>query len=257
MHSALQHVAGYWDEHIATWLAGKDPMGDPMPAWFASYRGRGTGEVTRDGFPEPYSGDLLGLVRSPRLVVLGLNPGRYYPHFQSREGIFANEIRQHGCYSKWMTTGPYFRAPWTAMIGPNRYFLARLSFTQRWLSDPTATCNDLLIFEAYPWHSTIINATLRPPADVIDNFVWEPIAELPVQDVFAFGRPWERLVKNLGLPLTDALGAGGRDYGSTVRDRAIRVYTLPSGQRLIVEWHKGGAGPPSDPEVAKLKAALA
>jgi hypothetical protein len=50
--------------------------------------------VTRDGFTEAYEGDLLGLVGTPRVVVLGLNPGGYSPRFQARDGIFANELRE-------------------------------------------------------------------------------------------------------------------------------------------------------------------
>jgi hypothetical protein len=38
--------------------------------------------------------------------------------------------------------------------------------------------------------------------------------------------------------------------------RAVRVYTLPCGQRLIVEWHAGGAGPPNAAETALLRKAL-
>ncbi len=255
MSSARQRVAGFWDEHVGAWLAGDDPMADPLPRWFASFQGRGAGLVTREGFPEPYAGDLLGRVGLPRLVVLGLNPGVYHPPFQARDGIFADEIRQHGSYSAWMATGPYFRAPWTTKIGPNRYYRSRLSFAQRWLDDPTATPTDLLIFEAYPWHSTAVTAPMRPPPDILDAFVWQPIAELPTQEVFAFGQPWNHLVSGLGPP-TDALGLAGRDYGSAVPSRAIRVYALPSGQRLIVEWHTGGAGPPSGTETAILKAAF-
>jgi hypothetical protein len=163
MSSARERVAGFWDEHVGAWLAGEDPMADPLPRWFASFQGRGAGTVTREGFPEPYAGDLLGRVGAPRLVVLGLNPGVYHPRFQARDGIFADEIRQHGSYSAWMATGPYFRAPWTTEIGPNRYYLSRLSFARRWLDDPTATQADLLIFEAYPWHSTAVTAPMRPP----------------------------------------------------------------------------------------------
>jgi hypothetical protein len=256
MSSARERVAGFWDEHVGAWLAGDDPMADPLPHWFASFQGRGVGLVTREGFPEPYAGDLLGRVGVPRLVVLGLNPGVYHPRFQARDGIFADEIRRYGSYSAWMATGPYFRAPWTTEIGPNRYYLSRLGFAQRWLDDPTATQADLLIFEAYPWHSTAVTAPMRPPPDVVDAFVWQPIAELPTREVFAFGRPWDDLVSGLGLPRTHALGLHGRDYGSTVRSRVVHVYALPSRQRLIVEWHTGGAGPPSGTETAILKAAL-
>jgi hypothetical protein len=256
MVSARARVAGYWDEHVAGWLAGSDPMESPMPAWFASYRGRGDGAVTRDGFPEPYAGDLLGLERTPRVVVLGLNPGRFYPQFQSPDGLFATEIRQHGSYSKWMTTGPYYRAPWTTVVGPNRYYLARLSFTRRWLNDPLATYQDLVIFEAFPWHSTSVTAPMQLPPHVIDEFVWQPIAELPARDVFAFGRPWQRLATTLGLPLLRSLGAGGQPYGSAVASRAVRLYALPSGQRLVVEWHSGSATPPNLSEIEHLRNAI-
>jgi hypothetical protein len=106
-------VAGFWDQHVAAWLAGDDPLADPLSRWFASFQGHGAGLVTREGFPEPYAGDLLGRVGVPRLVVLGLNPGVYHPRFQARDGIFADEIRQLGSYSAWMATSPYFRASWT------------------------------------------------------------------------------------------------------------------------------------------------
>ena len=92
-----------------------------------------------------------------------------------------------------------------AEIGPNRYYLSRLSFAQRWLDDSTATSTDLLIFEAYPWHSTAVTAPMRPPPDVVDAFVWQPIADLPTREVFAFGRPWDNLVSGLGLPTRPAV----------------------------------------------------
>ncbi|MFI5486057.1 MULTISPECIES: hypothetical protein [Micromonospora] len=41
-------------------------MPPPLPEWFASLAGVGPGQVTRDGFPEPYQGDLLGCSRKPR-----------------------------------------------------------------------------------------------------------------------------------------------------------------------------------------------
>jgi hypothetical protein len=72
--------------------------------------------------------------------------------------------------------------------------------------------------------------------------VWQPIADLPTHAVFAFGRPWEDVARALDLRLVDRLGLGGRPYGSRVPDRAGRVYALPSGQHLVVEWHKGECG---------------
>lgn len=55
----------------------------------------------------------------------------------------------------------------------------------------------MLLFELYPWHSTSVTAAIRPPAEIIDQFVWQPIAELPAQEVFAFGAPWTRLAVSL------------------------------------------------------------
>ncbi|MET7669566.1 anti-phage DNA glycosylase Brig1 [Micromonospora luteifusca] len=256
--SARQRVAAFWDAHVESWLSGEDQIPGELESWFASYVGAGPGEVTREGFPEPYHGDLLGLERRPRMVVLGLNPGEFRPPFQARGGIFAGEIAEHGSYSRWATTCPYNRPPWTLPqnMGKNRYYLARLGFTRRWLQDSSADHRDLLIFECYPWHSKALTAPLRPPPEVIEEFVWQPIAELPVRDVFAFGRSWDGIAQALKLPLTGRLGLGGTDYGSKVPSRAVRTYGLPSGQRLVVEWHSGAAGPPSAKETALLREAL-
>ncbi|MDG4823283.1 hypothetical protein O7635_15615 [Asanoa sp. WMMD1127] len=115
---------------------------------------------------------------------------------------------------------------------------------------------DLLIMELYPWHSTSITAPMAPPPEVIDRFVWQPIADINVTDVFAFGRPWQAVAERLGLPLTASLGAGGHPYGSGVASRAVRTYALPSDQRLVIEWHAGSAGPPSAAETTLLRRAL-
>ncbi|MEU1686891.1 hypothetical protein [Micromonospora sp. NPDC005707] len=257
--SARQRVAAFWDAHVEMWLSGGDPLPPPLDCWFDSYKGNGSGKPTRHGFPEPYHGDLLGLEQTPRMVVLGLNPGEYRQKFQSRDGIFAKEIKEeYGSYSRWQTTCPYNRAPWTLpdQMGKNRYYEARLQFTRRWLQEPDADHGDLLIFECYPWHSKAITAPMCPPREVIEEYVWEPIAELPVRDVFAFGRPWDGVAQALRLPLTAKLGSGGTEYGSTVTGRAVRIYSLPSGQRLVTEWHPGSAGPPSAPETEILRNAL-
>jgi hypothetical protein len=89
MNAARERAAEFWDHHVARWLAGEDPLDDRLSDWLASYDGRGEGAVERGGMVEPYTGDLRGVVKTPRVVVLGLNPGRYYPQFQSRPGMFA------------------------------------------------------------------------------------------------------------------------------------------------------------------------
>jgi hypothetical protein len=254
--SARERVVRFWDDHVAAWLDGEDPMPDPLPRWFASYSGQGEGRVTRQGFVEPYQGDLIGEVVTPRVVVLGLNPGIFVPGVQHRQGLFADEIRAIGSYSRWINTHPYDRDPWVALRGPNRYYRARLSFTRNWMRDPAASYGDLLMFELYPWHSTSITGIMRCPPDIVDQFIWQPLSELPIDPLFAFGRPWEAVANALNLPLVDALGLGGRRYGSQVSSRAVRVFALPSGQRLVIEWHRGGAGPPRSTEVDRLRDAL-
>jgi hypothetical protein len=114
--SSRRSVTAYWDAHVNAWLAGGDPLRQPLDRWFASYAGGGAGAVTRDGLVEPYQGDLLGLETEPRAVVLGLNPGRYIPEFQSRTGTFAREVRALGSYSGWIRTYPYDRDPWLATM---------------------------------------------------------------------------------------------------------------------------------------------
>jgi hypothetical protein len=255
--SARENVAAFWDEHVRAWLDGDDPMRFPLDSWYSSYRGRDKGTVTRDGFVEPYQGHLAGDSAVPRVVLLALNPGRYFPDLQSRTGLFADEIRSMGSYSRWVVSHPYDRDPWLAAYGPNRFYRARLDFMRRWLEEPEATYDDMLMFELYPWHSTNVTASMKPPASVIDEFVWQPIAELPVDLIFAFGSPWTAVAEGLKLPEVVRLGAGGLDYGSAVATRAVRVHDLPSGQRLVIEWHSGSALPPSAVELHRLRHALA
>lgn len=97
---------GLLDAHTAAWLAGEDPLTGNLSRWFRSYEGTGRGAVTRDGFVEPYQGDLLGREEQPRVVILGLNPGQYFPDLQSRQGLFAAEIKQAGSYSDWVRDHP-------------------------------------------------------------------------------------------------------------------------------------------------------
>ncbi|MFY1694341.1 MULTISPECIES: anti-phage DNA glycosylase Brig1 [unclassified Solwaraspora] len=257
MTTARERVAAFWDQHVQQWLDGRDPMADPLPEWYASFQGTGLGAVTRDGFPEPYIGDLTGLAPDePVVVVLGLNPGKYFPEFQSRTGTFAEEIRRYGSYRSWAASGPYLRDPWQTRLGDNKYWRDRRAFARRWLHEPTLTERNLLVFECYPWHSTKVTGSMKPPADIIRQFVFEPIGELATDHVFAFGKPWLGVAESLDLPPIVKLGLGGIPYGSNVGSRAVRVFALPSGQRLVVEWHLGSSGPPSSPETELLRWAL-
>jgi 5-methylcytosine-specific restriction endonuclease McrA len=250
MAGARGRIADFWDELTAAWLAGEDPLPDPLPRWYASYEGHGDGQVTRDAFAEPYVGDLRG---TPRIVILGLNPGRACLDFQGRDGIFACEIRERGSYSAWAATFPYLGEEWSRVNGRNRYAWSRLHFAREWLQDQELAADRLLTLELYPWHSTRVTARIAPPAEIIETFVWQPLADIPVEIVFAFGKPWLRVCDALGLPEVGRWGRGGVDLGSPVASRAAVAFALPSGQWVVVSWQSGYAGPPGREDALRLR----
>jgi 5-methylcytosine-specific restriction endonuclease McrA len=253
MASARDRIADFWDELTAAWLAGEDPLPDPLPRWYASYEGRGDGRVTRDAFAEPYVGDLRG---TPRMVILGLNPGRACPEFQARNGIFAREIRERGSYSAWAAPVPYLGEEWSLVNGRNRYAWSRLRFARDWLEDKEVAPQELLTLELYPWHSTRVTASIAPPAEIIEAFIWQPLADIPVELVFAFGKPWLGVCDALGLPEVGRWGRGGVDLGSPVASRAAVAFALPSGQWVVVSWQSGYAGPPGSEDALRLRERL-
>jgi hypothetical protein len=251
--SAVEWVADFWDTVTAGWLAGEDALPSVLAPWFASYRGTGSGHVTRHAFAEPYLGDLRG---TPRLVTLGLNPGQAALDFQARDGIFANAIRKAGSYSAWAASHPYLTEEWTRVHGRNRYHTARLRFARDWLGDCGLTPKELVTLELYPWHSTRVTAPIVPPADIVDEFVWRPLAEIPVEFVFAFGKPWLGACQALGLRELSRFGHGGQDFGSPVASRTVVAFQLASHQKVLVHWQSGYAGPPALEDTKRLRRLL-
>jgi hypothetical protein len=209
--------------------------------------------VTREAFAEPYIGDLRG---TPRFVILGLNPGQAVLDFQARDGIFAKEIRKAGSYSAWAASHPYLGETWTRVHRRNRYHSARLRFARGWLDDPGLTPNEMVTLELYPWHSRRVTAPIVTPTDIIEKFIWQPLAEIPVDFVFAFGKPWLGACQRLDLPELSRWGHGGQDFGSPVASRTVVVFKLSSGQRVIVLWQSGYAGPPALDDVQRLRERL-
>ncbi len=251
MASAQGRIADFWDELTAAWLSGEDPLPDPLPDWYASYEGRGDGQVTREAFAEPYVGDLRG---TPRMVTLGLNPGQACPDFQARSGIFAREIRERGSYSAWAATSPYLGKEWLRVNRSNRYASSRLGFAREWLQDDELAADQLLTLELYPWHSTRVTAPIRPPPEIIETFVWGPLADMQqVEFVFAFGKPWLGVCDALDLPEVGRWGRDGVNLGSPVASRAVVAFALPSGQWVVVSWQSGYAGPPGSEDALRLR----
>jgi hypothetical protein len=250
--SARQRVADFWDEVVNDFLDDGFPLPAPLDRWILAYDGGGDGVVDRQAFPEPYGGPLVGDARS---VMLGLNPGVSYPAYQHRHGVLAEEIRAIGCFSEVFRTHPVNREPWLTDIGPVGYLRNRVAFMRRWLEDDSLSDGHLLTFELYPWHSKRVTAAMRPEPDIIESMVFEPISEIGVRHVFAFGAPWFHLLDGLDLPRRLTLGAGGEAYGSAVPSRSVAVYER---ERfcIVAEKHAGSAGPPSASETALLKEAL-
>ena len=203
------------------------------------------------------------LLEKPRLVTLGLNPGAADFGFQGRDGRFTRQVEADG-YAAWARSDPYGSELWEThnevnkprrsgrRVNPHRE--ARLHFARSWLSDESVAGRDLLMLELYPWHSKQWSGRYRPPDDVLQDFVWWPLAELQVDVVFAFARRWFDMAQDLGLTLQRELGPG--DF--TAKSRRAAVFALPyRGQRLGVVWQPPYAGPPGAEDARRLRELLA
>jgi hypothetical protein len=245
-------VAAFWDEVVSDALVGVQPRGtDPaLRRWFAGYRGAGPGAVLTEATPEPYIGPLATRHGTPRLIALGLNPGPADLRFQGRGGAFASEYERLRGFSNWAVTEPYLRDPWRAVHGHNRYHENLRAFARTWVQDPALRSRDVLVLELYPWHSHRVTATMAPPTDLIDEFIWQPIAEIDLPEVIAIGSDWQRVAQRLGLrerPL---------EVQFTDRTRRARAFELPTGQWLAVTWHQSSNSPPNTLDARALKRGL-
>lgn len=189
--------------------------------------------------------------------MLGLNAGVRYDDLQSFQGIWAQRIREQG-YSHCVHHSPAEDADsWIALHGKPSFYWAKLTkVTQRWLQDPAAGAADIVNFESYPWHSTKVSGHMNPPAGVISQFVQEPVQELDVPVVFAFGAAWFDIVAGLGLPLVARFGSGGQAFPGPVRgDWNLGAYRLPSGH-AVVSSQQGYAGPPREERTELMRPIL-
>ena len=249
---ACQHVADFWDSVTADFLEAKATnVQPPLDRWFTTYSGRGRGEVVLDCFPEPYLGDILG---APRAAMLALNPGGGVTSFQAVDGIFADEIRHLGSYREWAKTWPYLAGSWPWR---NRHHQSRMMFLKRWFCDELFPPAARIDFELYPWHSQGVTGAMRPDAQIIREFIWGPLSELPVEYIFAFGKPWLGVLDQLpDIEIVDRIGDGGRRYESTRKAAAHTVVVKARtswGAWLIVEKHGGSAGPPGMSEIDAIR----
>ena len=257
MGVAREHVADFWDAYFEAWLSGLEPEMDPLPRWKASYHGSGAAAVQEEFSADPYTGDLRGDQISPRLVLLGLNPGIGYAELQGRRplGTWMQRIAASS-YSRCLNRFPYGDPAWRELHGKeSTYWQRMVAFAARWTGDDQLSASAILDMELYPWHSrALASATLRPPSDVIDAFIWKPIAEVDVETVFAFGKPWRSVADGLSLSvlahyLPEQLGAAAMKWN-------VVVYSLPSGQRLVVNWQQGNSTPPGPTRLATFRRAV-
>lgn len=244
--SARESVADLWDEVIAAWSPGQDTWPGELQAWRDSYRGKGKGALDLDQFPDPWVGDLRGVETEPELVVLGLNPGVGYDVLQGADGTWTRRVRDLG-YSRCLRRSPAEDPDaWLPVHGkPSRYWENLVRFARRWLDDETANHRRVLNFELYPWHSPRLTAGLTSPPATVKRFVLDPVAEVEVDDVFAFGAPWFRVAEGLELPVEAVWGQVDEAWDADYKDWTVRVFRLPSGQRLVVSKQAGFSGPPS------------
>lgn len=248
----LEALIALWEGAIADFLEGHPPP-PTLAGWMAAYRGRGDGAVDVDDLPEPYLGPVGP---RPKAVLLALNPGRADLTFHGRRGVFAEEIRQLGSYGAWAATWPYLRDPWVAQKGANLHHERRLAFLRHWFDEPGLTAAEMVSFELFPWHSSRINGAMRVDAALVREFIWEPLDDLGVPLVFAFGVRWFALVEALNLRVVDRLGVGGRPFPSAALSRAVLVAATPAGGLAVAMKHVGSAGPPTREDVWRLRAAL-
>ena len=249
-----EELVAFWDDYTDAWLAGDDPLPEPLSRWWDSYKGTGKGEPTRECFAEPYIGPLRS---DAALVTLGLNPGQAFPELQGREGAFGDEIRRAGSYSAWAAENPYLGLTWQKFAGrPNRYHTARQRFAQHW-TEAGSDVPKVLTLELFPWHSTEVTAVMAPPLDIIRDFVWEPLADLGCEILFAFGRPWSNVCERLQLKPLREWRFGKASFPFAVSSRVARTFELPTRGQVCITWQVGYAGPPGREDARRLREALA
>jgi hypothetical protein len=205
--SRRSEVADFWDRAVEEWLHTSDSdwlqrlrrrQNDDLARWFSSYDGAGRGAIELSHGLEAFAGDLRGIRNEPRIVTLALNPGVGYDRLLSRDGIWSRRCGVES-YSRCFTRSPP-AAPdeWYECHRKTSHFWdVLIQFTRRWLNDPKAGVRDILNFELYPWHSSSKSGGISTPPDLVSRYILQPITEIEVTHVFAFGADWFEVAKNL------------------------------------------------------------
>jgi hypothetical protein len=264
---AIESLCRLWDEVTEDFLAGRPTnVRPPLDAYFRSYGSRQ--EVQLEGFCEPFLGSLD---RKPKMVFLSLNPGAVQPRWQhlewnGRSGIFVEEIRSAGSYTRWAAQWSYLKAHWQSYVAslgiPTNHHWSRLEFMRAWYEDPNLGPQDRVDFELYPWHSKSFHghALVLEPR-LLHRFVLDPLNELAPPIVFAFGSWWWRNLPQLGFRVIARLGDGGSrpiDLGyRTNAQQGVVICRAPYGGLVVAEKHSGPSpGPPSAGKVARFRRAI-
>lgn len=256
MTNARATVADFWDEWFSRWLAGEDYEPEPLPRWRASYDGRGHGEVMSDFGVEPYTGDLRGETSEPRLVILGLNPGVAHAAMQGRspQGAWMERIASSS-HSRVLNRIPFGDDAWRGEHNgrDSAYWIRLMKFARSWVGDESLQPHEILNMDLYPWHSRGINGSnMRVPSDIVDSFIWQPISEVQVPHVFAFGIDWNRASDALQLP--EVARYRPEDLSHRVEGGwNVSIRELPSGQRAVVSWQQGYSGPPGPARMVEFR----
>lgn len=262
MGEALERVSEIWDNVTNDFLAGKPTnVRPPLDRYSATYRKQE--DVQLDGFCEPFLGPLD---RQPRMAFLSLNPGERIAEWQQLEwdngrgGIFVNELREAGSYTKWAAQWSYLQPHWQSYIktrpGANHHW-DRFVFMREWCGDDSLVEQDRVDFELYPWHSHQFHKpSFRADLGLIRQFVLEPLIELEPPVTFAFGAWWWKHLDDLGIEVVARLGDGGErpfEIGYKPGSKqGVTVGTLPHGGVIVAEKHGGPA--PQPPIPAKVPA---
>lgn len=188
-------VADFWDDYILAWIQGEESLekwlfaqdpsiSDDLMRWMNSYRGSGKGALDLSCFPDPYTGDLRGSDREPKLICLGLNPGIGYESLQGRDGLWTRRILNSSysaCADRSVPGDPCGWLQYHRKESP--YWRKLLNFGKRWYGE-SFTHIDLLNLELYPWHSNSLTDGLDCPGDIIQRYVLDPLAEVDCKTIF-------------------------------------------------------------------------